>query len=166
MSKQMKPAKDIQIIGRAEYVQFPAHDNTLQVPAKIDTGADSSSVWASEPSLENGDLVFTLFGPESPYYTGKVIRLPRGSYHQVMIENSFGQTESRYVAKLAVRLRGRRIRTTFTLADRAGKTYPVLLGRRLLQGKFLVDVTQGQPNIALEKANSAKRQSKLQDLES
>src|SRR5690242_8462506 len=95
-------------IGRAEYLQFVGQANAA-VPAKVDTGADSSSVWASNIRLDRDDLVFVLFDPSSIYYTGEEIRVPSGQYREVIVENSFGNKETRYGAKLAVRIKGRRV---------------------------------------------------------
>jgi hypothetical protein len=132
------------VIGRATMVQFfdlPEH----RVPAKVDTGADISSIWASDIHVVgNGDLVFMLFGPSSQYFSGQQIVVSPPNYRVTPIENSFGLREDRYVVKLRIQIEGRRFKATFTLADRSVKTYPILLGRRLLNGKFIVDVSQGK----------------------
>jgi hypothetical protein len=138
------PAKTKTVIGRATLVRFfdlPEH----LVPAKVDTGADLSTIWASDiHKQENGDLVFMLFSPASRYFSGRQIVVSPPDYRVADIENSFGTKESRYVVKLRVQVEGRPLKATFTLADRSIKTYPILLGRRLLNGKFIVDVSQGK----------------------
>ncbi len=128
--------KPVTTIGRAERVDFPDADLT-DIPAKVDTGAFSSSVWATNIREENGILYFNLLDSGNELSTDK--------FEMVDIENSFGHSEVRYGVKLWVVLKGRKVRTTFTLADRSNKTYPVLLGRKLLRRKFIVDVTQGNP---------------------
>lgn len=128
--------KPVTTIGRAERVDFPDADLT-DIPAKVDTGAFSSSVWATNIREENGVLYFNLLDSGNELSTDK--------FEMVDIENSFGHSEVRYGVKLWVVLKGRKVRTTFTLADRSNKTYPVLLGRKLLRRKFIVDVTQGNP---------------------
>ena len=45
----------------------------------------------------------------------------------------------RPVVKASIKLAGKKIRATFTLADRKHMTYDVIIGRRLLRNKFLVD---------------------------
>ncbi len=134
---------ELTIIGRAEHIQL-ADYGTAAVPAKVDTGADISSVWASNVTEQAGQLQFTLFGPGSPYYSGHVITLGADDYRQTRIANSFGHKELRYVVKLRITLKGRTIRASFTLANRADKLYPILIGRKLLKNKFLVDVARGQ----------------------
>lgn len=110
------------------------------IPAKVDTGADSSAVWASEISEAGGRLSFVLFDSSSHYYDGKVIKTR--DYTMTKIKNSFGQVERRYKTPLTLRIEGRTIRANVTLANRSSNRYPVLIGRRTLSGKFLVDVSQ------------------------
>jgi hypothetical protein len=132
------------IIGRAEPIDFLIDGEEYDVvPAKIDTGAYSSSVWASNIREEKDELVFELFGKGHINYTGKEIRTSR--YQVVTIENSFGKSEKRYGVQLRVRFCGKKVTTFFTLADRSKKIYPVLVGRKLLKGRYLVDVAQGHP---------------------
>lgn len=130
------------IVGRAERIDFPEGD-IVGAPAKIDTGAYSSSVWASNIREEQGVLKFVFLGPESPYYSGKECQATE--FRTVVVENSFGHKEERYSVPVRVRLGSKVVRSNFTLADRSKKTYPVLIGRRLLKGRYLVDVSEGQP---------------------
>lgn len=130
------------VIGRVTPVAFlDAGVNDL--PAKVDTGAYRSSVWASNIHEKDGRLYFTLLGPKSPYYSGKEISTDE--YRLVQVESSFGHKQQRYSVFLRVQVGGRVIRSNFTLANRAAKTYPALVGRKMLKGRFVVDVAQGQP---------------------
>lgn len=135
---------DLTLIGHATRVDFPALE-LKSVPAKIDTGADSSSIWAQTHLKNDGTLEVVFFSPESQYYTGAVHTFAAGEYTEVFVSNSFGHREARYKVLLGVTICGRRIKGSFTLADRSKKMYPILLGRRILQGKFLVNVSQGEP---------------------
>lgn len=130
------------IIGREASVAFPLLE-VKDVKAKTDTGADLSSIWCGEIRKTKDKLECIFFAPESPYYTGKKIIFNKSEYKKSQIFNSFGTGEKRYKVKMPVVINGRRIRTTFTLADRSKKKYPVLLGRKLLAKKFLVDVAGG-----------------------
>lgn len=149
-------------LGRAEIIQLADHDS-VPVVAKIDTGADISSIGVSDIVEADGQLSFKLFSPTQPEYTGKVISLAAGSYTKTRIANSFGQRELRYVVKFRIVLGGRLILATFTLADRSAKLYPMLIGRRLLKGKFLVDVSRGDPLHAAEKARKRKLLHELEE---
>ena len=132
----------LSIIGREAEVSFPLI-GVSGVKAKTDTGADLSSIWCGDIKKVNGKLECIFFSPESPHYTGKKIIFQKPEYKRSKIYNSFGIGESRYKVKMPIVIHGRRIRTTFTLADRSKKEYSVLLGRKLLAKKFLVDVASG-----------------------
>jgi len=156
--------EDKTIIGRAERVILPDHGEHL-VPAKVDSGADVSSIWASDVVVRDGCLEFVLFDKNSEYYTGHVIRINEANYRQTRVASSFGHKELRYAVKMRISIFGRVINATFTLADRSQKTYPILLGRRLLKNKFLVDVSKGQPLLAEEKVKRSALSVALAELE-
>ncbi len=128
-------------IGHAELVNFPVL-GIANIPARIDTGAKTSSIWASQVKEVNGQLEFVLFDKHSEFYTGDVITTSQ--YEVRRIISSIGAVEPRYVTKLSIVIEDRKIRASFTLANRARQTYPVLVGRNVLRGKFLIDVKQGQ----------------------
>lgn len=130
--------RKIQLIGRETHISLEDY-GLYDLPAKVDTGADSSAIWASDIKVENKVLSFKLLGPNSPYYSGKTIKTKEYKFYK--INNSFGHIEKRYAVYLRVRINGRRIRARFTLANRSTKKYPVLIGRRLLRNKFLVHVS-------------------------
>lgn len=133
--------KPLTVIGPSEKVELP--DLQLKaIPAKTDTGADSSTIWASRIKETAKGLECIFFGPDSPHHTGQTVTFKR--FTTARVTNSTGQTELRYKVKLRIRVRGRLVRATFTLSDRSQMTYPILLGRRLLRGKFLVDVSKGK----------------------
>ena len=152
-----EPAK---IIGRSELVNFP-EQGLLSVAARIDTGAKTSSIWASNIVETDGQLRFTLFDTASDHYTGTVYEAR--NYALKVVASSNGISEERYVVKLLLVLAGRKIRARFTLANRSAQAYPVLVGRNVLRGKFLVDVTRGQPLLDQERKRSKVLQSQLRD---
>ena len=140
----MKTAKFKTIIGRAESIIFLIRgDDTAPVPAKVDTGAFGSSVWATRIEERDGVLSFVLFDEDFIGFTGETINTSK--YSRVRIENSFGESEYRYRVDLKVVFCGKKFTTSFTLADRSKKIYPVLVGRKLLKGRFVVDVAGGHP---------------------
>lgn len=126
------------IIGNSTKVTIAGIEN---VPAKIDTGAEYSSVWATNIHLnDQGKLEFCLFGPDNPCYTGEPIVVD--NFYAINIRNSTGYNYVRYLVQLPITIKGRRIRASFSLADRSRNNFPILIGRRLLKGKFLVDVSE------------------------
>ena len=131
--------KEKSIIGSTEFVNFG--EQVQKVPAKIDTGADSSAVWASNICVDkDGALKFSLFGKGSPYYNGKIFK--RTDYSVVRVRSSMGQEQIRYRTHFWVKLGGRKIKMLMNLSDRSKNEFPVLIGRRSISGKFLVDVSR------------------------
>ncbi|MGZ4118658.1 MAG: putative ATP-dependent zinc protease, partial [Bacteroidia bacterium] len=62
-------------------------------------------------------------------------------YFQKEIKNSFGETEKRYIIKTIVKIGRKRIKSVISLTDRGTMRYPVLIGRKLLKNRFIVDVS-------------------------
>lgn len=138
----MKNDERLTVIGHSEYIDIPII-RAKNVLAKIDTGADSSSIWASKIIKNDKDeLLVSFFDKSSKFYTGVPVKFTKSNYSRVIIKNSFGDAEIRYRIKLIVKVKNRTIRATFTLANRQSKTYPILIGKRLLRNKFLVDVSE------------------------
>jgi hypothetical protein len=138
-----------EILGRVELVSLPKA-GINDVSARIDTGAKTSAIWATGVKIrEDGRISFHIFGKKSPHYTGKPVVLP--SYEETVVSSSIGHIQKRYKVKMTVRINGHKIKASFTLADRSKQVYPVLVGRNILRGKFIVDVTRGEPLIEEEK---------------
>ena len=129
------------IIGRSEILSFigtPAE----KVPAKTDTGAFRSAVHATNIALNNdGTLGFDLLGGH-PVCGAMAQRMIAEEFTTVWVANSFGHREERYEVKLKVKLGPKVFHARFTLADRSKKIYPILLGRKLLNHRFLVDSSE------------------------
>jgi hypothetical protein len=142
-------SKSLDIIGSTTSVTIEGVKN---IPAKIDTGAESSAIWVSDIDItRDGILEFKMFAPGSPYYTGRTCRLV--DYHAVIVRSSVGGAEIRYRTNFKLHLGNRDIRAMFTLADRSKNRFPILIGRRTLRNKFLVYVSKTP--ISNELAKSA-----------
>jgi hypothetical protein len=133
--------KPKQIIGMTDLVDFPDL-GLFDIQAKVDTGAFTSALHCKDVRLVKSGLKtklsFWLIDK-----TGLPARKFRSDqFSQRMIRNSFGVAELRYVIQTRIVLFGRTIRAEFTLADRDQLKNPVLLGRKLLRNRFLVDVSQ------------------------
>ena len=126
-------------IGRREIIDFPDLD-LFSIEAKIDTGALTSVLHCHDIREENGVLYFILLDPSHPEYNEK--EQQSSGYYQKEIKNSFGEVENRYIIKTTIRIGHRRIKALISLTDRGTMRYPVLIGRRFLKNKFIVDVSQ------------------------
>ena len=129
----------LDILGRTEAIILPdiAESTTY---ARIDTGAKTSAIWVSSCTLTKDGLDVVFFGQGSPLYSGKTMRF--AEYGQTIVASSIGKAQQRYKIRLRIVVGGRKIRAWFTLADRSTQVYPVLIGRNVLHGKFMVDVTR------------------------
>lgn len=138
-------------IGRVEHVTFPG-TGIENIPARIDTGARTSVIWASNIRVsKDGWLSFNMFDESSTYY--KEHQFSTRVFSKLVVSSSMGTIQKRYKVKLPVIIKNRRINASFTLADRSQQVYPILIGRNVLRGKFVVDVKQGE---ALKEAERKK----------
>lgn len=140
------------IIGRQAKVMVCAEENLL-IPAKIDTGAERSAIWASQIHIDkNHRLHFVFFDENSEFFSGK--EHSTDNYELKLVKNSSGKADFRYQIQLPVEIAGRKVRGTFTLADRSENQFPMLIGAKLLKNKFLVDVARDE--IKLRKMDEEK----------
>lgn len=130
-------------IGRKEKITLPELGLNL-LWAKIDTGAYTSSLHAEEIREEELEgksvLKFQILMPKHSKFTGKTLVFEK--FREKKVKNSFGQTEIRYLIETKLQLAGETFRAEFTLSDRSSMKNSVLLGRKILRGKFLVDVSK------------------------
>lgn len=131
-----KIIEDKLIIGRSEAVDFPEL-GLYGITAKIDTGAYTSSLHCYDIREEKGVLYFKLLDAQIEF---KVQDQKFTEYSQKNIKNSFGEIEKRFVIKTIVTIGGKSIKTLISLTDRGTMRYPVLIGRKLLKNRFIVDV--------------------------
>lgn len=138
MAKKTK----LKLIGRREFVDFPAL-GLYNVEAKVDTGAYTSSIHVENITInyENSKpiLYFTIEQETVKTFAFEL-------YSRKWIKNSFGEMEERYVIKTLIKIGRKRINCTISLSNRDNMRYPVLIGRRLLKAKFLIDVNQIHTN--------------------
>jgi hypothetical protein len=132
-------AHSLQILGRSDRVDLPRL-GLFALQAKVDTGAYNCCLHCSDVKLVDGKLEFILLDAEHPGFTGTKFVFKK--FKQKQIRNSFGETELRYVIKTQIKIFNRRIRAEFSLSDRGTLRFPVLLGRKILRDRFLIDVTK------------------------
>lgn len=139
--KQKAAGKKLRLIGRRTFVQFPEF-GLDKVVAKIDTGAYSSSLHAVNTKVENDLLHFDLVKSDN-----SLVHCTAHEYKQVTIRSSSGHTQTRYLITTPIVVRGKRMHITITLADRSEMHHPVLLGRKVIRSKFLVNVELNEHNL-------------------
>jgi len=135
--------RNLTIIGRLESIDFPDWD-LFGIDAKIDTGAYTSSLHCHHIKAYEKDgeqlVRFNLLDPSHETYNDKLFELP--IHRKKVVKSSNGSTEERFVVKTQVKLFDKPLTAELSLTDRSEMRYPVLVGRKLINGRFLVDVSQ------------------------
>jgi hypothetical protein len=135
------------VIGRSELLAF-ADAGVVDVPAKVDTGAYRSAVHAANITVDkSGILSFDLLAGH-PICGAINYHISTKDFEKVSVTNSFGHREERYNVRLKVKLGPKIFQAHFTLADRSKMIFPILLGRGLLNYRFLVDSSRTSINRA------------------
>lgn len=128
------------IIGRKDIADFPELD-LFDIAVKIDTGAYTSSIHChhiSEIEMEGKKAIcFSLLDPGHPNYNEK--QLICTNYRQKRIKSSTGHTQVRYIITTSIVLFNQTYPAELSLSERSSMKYPVLLGRKLLKKRFIVD---------------------------
>ncbi|AFL82976.1 hypothetical protein Belba_0313 [Belliella baltica DSM 15883] len=131
------------IIGRRERITLPDWKLRM-IPAKVDTGAYTSSIHCTfvEERKIDGEMIlfYRVLGSTDRKY--KDIIHHTNDYTQKKVKNSFGQAEVRYKVKTKVIMFDEEFEAEFTLTDRSKMRNTILLGRKMIQGRFLVDVSE------------------------
>jgi hypothetical protein len=104
----------------------------LRLPARIDTGAATSSLDARELHVKNNIAEFRL--PKK--YGSLQLRLPVIEWQKI---RSADFKERRPVVEITFCMGPKLIHTQVTLNDRSTVSYPLIIGRNVLKDNFVVD---------------------------
>lgn len=128
------------IVGKKELISIIDLE-LYDLDAKIDTGAYSNALHCDHIFVDDNNFVhFRLLDEVHPYYNGKIIVMP---LHKIKkVKSSNGVVQNRPSIEVIVEFFGKRHKTVITLTNRADMKYPLLIGRKFLSNKFLVDVSQ------------------------
>jgi hypothetical protein len=135
------------IVGAVEWARVDP--SGLVMEARIDTGAETSSIHAEDILLIERDgkryVSFTLLDSA----TGEKVALERRLRRRVRIKQQDEETDRRFVVQLWVTLGNHHAHIEVNLSDREDFEYPLLIGRNFLTDAMIVDVsrhhTLGQP---------------------
>ena len=128
------------IIGRREIVSILDLE-LFELDAKIDTGADSNSLHCDDIYIDDENFVhFKLLDEIHPAYHGKKIKLPL--YKLKKVKSSNGTVQQRASIQVTISFFGKKYKSVISLTDRSDMKYPMLIGRKFLAKRFLVDVSQ------------------------
>ncbi|NGF57945.1 hypothetical protein G5B00_15605 [Parapedobacter sp. SGR-10] len=130
------------IIGRTEVVDLPEL-GMYNITAKTDTGADTSVLHCEDFEVFEKDGHHFISCHICPHLEdAEMMTLTFPIHRERVVKSSFGQTETRYIFITKIRLFDRLYDIKLSLRDRSSMSYPMLLGRNFINGKFLVDVSQ------------------------
>ncbi len=129
----------LKTLGRYDRVDLPAL-GLSNIHAKIDTGAYTSSLHCHKAEVVDGTLEFILLDEEHPEFTG--MKFTSNDFEEKDIKNSFGESERRFVIRTSVRIFDEEIICEFSLSNRGSLKFPILLGRKIIRNRYLIDVTR------------------------
>lgn len=132
--------KNKQIIGSKELISLIDLE-LFDLDAKVDTGADSNALHCDDIEIDENNMVhFTLLDEVHPAYHGKRMQMPL--YKLKKVRSSNGELQLRPSIQVEVEFFGQKYRSVVSLTSRADMKYPMLIGRKFLSGRFLVDVSE------------------------
>lgn len=126
-------------LGRYDRVDLPEL-GLYSIHAKIDTGAYTCSLHCHKAEVVNGQLEFILLDEEHPEFTG--MKFVFREFEIRNIKNSFGEVEKRFVIITKIKIFNEDITAEFSLSNRGSLKFPILIGRKILRNRFLIDVTK------------------------
>ncbi len=133
--------KENALIGRKDIIDLPELE-LFNVEAKIDTGAYGNALHCHKMKVVDVGgkkvLQFNVLDPSHPEYKEHVYHSE--NFRTKDVKSSSGQKETRYVIKTIMKIFGKNYKTEFSLTNRKSMRHPILIGRKFLSKKFLVDV--------------------------
>jgi hypothetical protein len=125
-------------IGRREWASLPEF-GLKNVEVKIDTGAYSSSIHASLIEEKDGILHVIFLDSNHPDFQDTPYSFQ--DFRIKKVKSSNGIVQERYFIKTHILLGSSKIKTEFSLTQRKGMRYPILIGRKLLNKRFIIDTS-------------------------
>ena len=136
----MRERHEPQIIGIAEYVDFPDW-RIRSLRAKVDTGARTSALHVENLRELSGSRVRFDVRLHRTDTTARVTVETKVS-RRAFVRWSSGMAAERVFVRVRVRLGGSEQVLEVGLVDRGNMIYRMLLGRAALEARYLVDVSK------------------------
>jgi len=124
------------VIGRKDIADFP-DIGFNQVEVKTDTGAYTSSIHCSKLYVEDAILYCNFLDEKHPEYSLKTHSFT--DFRTITVKSSNGIAENRYEIKTRITIFKKDYSIALSLSDRSDMKFPVLLGRKFMNSKFIVD---------------------------
>lgn len=139
------------VIGKDDRADFPRF-NLSDIRVKIDSGAYTSTIDCSLIEETSEGLSVVFLGKKEAGYTGDKFIFKE--YTKKKVRSSSGASQLRYKISGNIVLFGKNYNTEFTLSSRTKMRYPVLLGRKLLNKRFLIDTSLSNQSWNEKNTNS------------
>ena len=136
------------LIGRTDIVDFPKLE-LFEIAIKVDSGAYTSSFHCHHIEIENEILKCQFLDPKHEKYHEKYFYFKE--FIQKNVKSSNGVTESRFIVKTEIFIFNEIHNIELSLTERGSMMYPVLLGRKFLSKKFIIDTAK--KNLSFKKMN-------------
>lgn len=134
--------KGKKIIGRTEIIDLPEL-GLYNIEAKTDTGAETSVLHCEQMEVVKRKGHLYIIGHIRPNLESEqVLKLTFPVHRERTVKSSFGQSEIRYIFLTKVRMFNELYDIKLSFRDHSAMSYPMLLGRNFITGKFLVDVSK------------------------
>lgn len=141
-------------IGRIDKADFPELSLT-DIEVKIDTGAYTSAIHSHDIKEQVIDgttyITFQIMDPSHPEFKDDVYKTSH--FKTKKIKSSSGIAEERYIVQTQIILFGKEIPIELSLSQRSDMRFPILLGRKLLKGRFIVDPSKKNLSYNLKRNN-------------
>ncbi|MGQ8338429.1 ATP-dependent zinc protease family protein [Sunxiuqinia sp. A32] len=128
------------LIGREDKADFPKLE-LMDIEVKVDTGAFTSSFHCHKISMIEEDgvekLCCNFLDPEHEKYHNRKITFDQFNLKKVRSSN--GILEERFSIETTIQIFDQLFPIELTLTERGSMKFPVLLGRKFLSKKFIVD---------------------------
>lgn len=142
-------------IGREDKADFPEF-HLEDIDIKIDSGAYTSSIHCTQIKevLENGKklLKFTLLDPTHTLYNHK--EFTSYDYNSKWVKSSNGISEERFRIYTEIVIFNKKFPIYLTLTERKDMKFPVLIGRKFLNKKFVIDTIKKNLSHKLKYKNT------------
>lgn len=124
------------VIGRFDKADFPVL-HLSDIAIKVDTGAYTSSIHCENIVEEDGFLHCTFLDEEHALYNGRKFTFK--DYDIVFVRSSNGMIQKRYQIQTTIKIFDKVFKISLSLSSRQEMRFPVLIGRKFLTKKFVVD---------------------------
>lgn len=131
-----------EILGEIDKFNLPLF-NLNNIEARIDTGAKTSSIYATKIEIvENRFVKFKLLGKYD--FLEPIYKIQE-------VKSSNGQKMKRVFIKSKIEIFEKDYEVELSLNDRTNMKFPLLIGRELLEKGFIVDVSK--QNLSFSQIN-------------